>query len=237
MDEKEYFEFLQAVATEHIRLERLRQLYPDAAAQLQQQLDELASLARLTKAVADREKNEPLQRALAVELQQQHAWEAVPRAFDETGLTEALNQHGEALLRGFRRSLVPEADLDILRQAGIDHPEAVLRLAEERAQVFARRVATREFSASQVLQSAEMELRQAASQLAMPTPAPIRKPRKWFKGLTRILAGGASAIGNVLLGIGAIPTAIPVGGAAVLSSCTGALVLIGDGIEMLRGNE
>jgi hypothetical protein len=65
------------------------------------------------------------------------------------------------------------------------------------------------------------------------------KPKKksWIGGIARIIAGGASATGNVLLGAGLIPTGggTPVGTAAIIGSCASALVLIGDGIEKVRG--
>lgn len=63
------------------------------------------------------------------------------------------------------------------------------------------------------------------------------KKRKWFGGIARIIAGGASATSNVLLGVGLISTGggAPVGTAAIIGSCTASLVLIGDGIDKVRG--
>lgn len=237
MEEKEYLEFLEAVAVEYIWLRRYERPWHIAEFDwLNRSLDELTSIADLSRIVGERRENELLRRALGSELKRV-GWDAVHRALDERGITEALDQHGEALLGGFRRSVVPEADLAILRRAGVEHPEAALRIAEERARIFARGAATRDFRASNVLQSAGRELKKAGAELESESEAPSKRSRKWFKGISRILAGGAGALGNVLLGVGTLPAAAPVGAAAVLASCTGGLVLIGDGIEALRGNE
>ena len=63
------------------------------------------------------------------------------------------------------------------------------------------------------------------------------KKRKWFGGIARIIAGGASATSNVLLGVGMISTGggAPIGTAAIIGSCTASLVLVGDGIDKVRG--
>lgn len=239
MNEREYLEFLEAVAVEYIRLK-------EVSFYMNIHVDDLASTAQLARIVGEqRRENELLQRALGSKLNeissqepptQSSTWGTVTRVLREVGVTEALDQHGEALLGSFRRFAVPEADLDILRQAGIAHPEAALRIAEERARVFAKLAATRGFRASEVLQSAEQELKRAGDELYLPGNTPSKKPQKWFMGISKILAGGAGSLGNVMLGVGVIPGAAPVGAAAVLGSCTGGLVLIGDGIEALRGN-
>ncbi len=240
MNEREYVEFLEAVAAEYIRLEdiRLYLLQGHGYEGIPYIADDLVSTAQLARIVGEKQgRNELLRRALGSELKRSY-WRAVEDILDMSGVTEALDQHGEALLSDFQRFVVPEADLDILRRAGIEHPEAALRIAEERARVFARRAARRDFRASNVLKSASQELKKAGDELDPPDGSkPPNKPRKWFKGISRILAGGAGSLGNVMLGVGIIPVAAPVGAAAVLGSCTGGLVLISDGIDALRGND
>jgi hypothetical protein len=230
MNDKEYVEFLEAVAAEYLRM--------GGPAPSRNYVDELAANAQLARIVGEkRRENELLRRALGSELKQIN-WEDVEYFLDETGVTEALDQNGEALLGDFRRSVVPEADLEILRQAGIVHPEAALRIAEEQARVFARRAEFRDFRASNVLRTAGNEIKKAGAELDPPEgKEPSKKPRKWFKGISRILAGSAGSLGNILFGVGIIPVAAPVSAAAVLGSCTGGFIFIYDGIEALRGTD
>ena len=77
---------------------------------------------------------------------------------------------------------------------------------------FAELAATKDFKASITIQSAKDELVEASIILSKPAEKPI----KWSKGISKILAGGAGAIGNVPLSAGMIPVAAPVGAAAVL---------------------
>jgi hypothetical protein len=243
MNDKEYVEFLEAVASEYIRLNDVGQYWrlavPDQG-YFTDPVDNLASMAQLAKLLGERQQsgrprgtqeNELLLRALGSELKK-GGWDAVERMLDECGVTDALDQYGEVLLSDFRRFVVPEADLDILRRAGIERPEAALRIAEEQARAFATR------RASNVLLSAGQELKKAGAELDPPKgKKPSKKPRKWFKGLTRMLAGGAGCLGNVVLGMGIMPVAAPVSAAAVLGSCTGGFIFICDGIEALQGKD
>lgn len=239
MTEKEYIEFLEAVAGEYISLDHGHPHWgPEGPSYLLDHIDELTSLARFVKIAEERTGNELLLKALGSDLEHVgFRLQSVVNALDETGINEALDAYGETILANFRGSVVPEEDLNILRRAGIEHPEAVMRLVEVRAEYFSKLAATRDFRPSSVIKTAKSELETASKQLQAEASNNEKKPRKWFKGISKVLAGGAGALGNVLLGVGAIPVATPIGAAAVLSSCTGAIVLIGDGLEAIRGND
>jgi len=235
MEEKAYLEFLEALASEFIQLKRLRRRHlEDYHAWLSSRVDYFSNIALLAKIAGELMYNDLLRKALGSDLKKID-WPVVFHTLDEVGITDALDEYGETLLRGFRSSVVPDADLVILYRAGVENPEATLRLAEEKARTFAKWAETKDFVPSNIIKSVEIELEKASNELESEGNNNPKKPRKWFKGISRILAGGAGAIGNVLLGIGTIPTTAPIGAAAVLGSCTGALVLIGDGIEALSG--
>ncbi len=236
MTEKEYIEFLEALAAEYVGLNRSKMLLRKSG-YFRESMDELLSLARFVKVAEERAntKNVVL-KALGSELRTV-SWHTVSNILEDTGINEALDAYSDTLLANFRVSVVPKEDLDILRLAGIGNPEAVMRIVEVQARNLSKLAATNDFQLSSAVASAGGELHKVGKKLEATASNEEKKPRKWFKGLGRVLAGGAGVLGNVLLGVGAIPAATPVGAAAVLGSCTGAIVLIGDGLEAIRGTD
>ncbi len=236
MTDDEYIEFLEAVAAEYVRLSWDSDVAGPNSYGLQNELRKLSEAGAIARLAADTQENERLSAALREALVRA-SFEFVSSTLDQSGVLEAMDSYAEPLIKYFRPSVLPFQDLEILHRAGIENPAAALRLAQQRAPHFARLAEGRDFLPSAVLAQAAQQLGRVEQSLKGSQSSSNRKPRKWFKGITRILAGGAGAAGNVMLGAGLIPVAAPVGAAAVLGSCTGALVLIGDGIEALRGVE
>ena len=234
MTDAEYRKFLHALAQEYLRTVWMAKYrHPLECHRWLHAYEEISKAGALASVAADRPTNETLTGVLIQEIEGLPWW-AVTEALDETGAREAFSAYGVEAMREFRRSVLPEEERRILQQAGIRDPDAVLLLMETRARQLADRAEGNHAIANLPEQGRE-ELTRATNRLGAPNEPDGRRRRKWFKGITRILAGGAGAIGNVLLGLGTLPSGTPVGGAAVLGSCTGALVLIGDGVEALRG--
>lgn len=61
------------------------------------------------------------------------------------------------------------------------------------------------------------------------------KPRKVFTGISKILGGAVTGLGNVLLGVGALPSTGPSSLHLVIGSCGLAIAAVGQGIGDLRG--
>ena len=111
-----------AVAADYVRLDREPRLWgQEGAVYIRRPLDDLTPLAQFVKVTEKRPPKELLFLALGSELEHV-AWYYVVRTLDHTGISEALDAHGETLLANFQCSVVPDEDLDILRQAGIRHP-------------------------------------------------------------------------------------------------------------------
>ncbi len=123
-----------------------------------------------------------------------------------------------------------------MRKAGFDEPEAELLLICRYAR---RRLPTPDYIPSSIVKNAEGEIRNAAQELLKVDPDSksdqVKKSRKWFNGIGKILAGGITGIGNLLLGVGTIPSSGPANMHVVIGSCAVAIGAIGQGIGDLHG--
>jgi len=155
---------------------------------------------------------------------------------------QALDDHADVIFPHLMKSVVPPVDLQFLQSAGFEHPEAELALIIHYAR---STVAKNDFRPSQILDRAKCELervgedlRQFKTDAAKTSKASQQekpKARKLFTGISKILAGGITGTGNLLLGIGAIPAAGPSAAHMIIGSCAVAVGAIGQGIGDLRG--
>ena len=238
MKRKQDLNCLECVAAEHVTLEHLSK--SESSPRLRAIFEDLTSLALLAKVTQLRGDSEELQQELGSALNKVN-FVTIEKTLEQCGVSDAVSEHGETIFGEFRSSAIPREDLIFLRRAGFDDPECTVALLESKArQLQLAAKSPDDLTVKAICSSAKKALNKAGSDLtgqdSRSKTAP-KKPRKWFKGISRVLAGGAGAAGNVMLGMGTIAAAGPIGAAAVLGSCTGALVLMGDGIESLRGND
>jgi hypothetical protein len=238
MNVKEYREFLAAVEKRYVQLAS-GGYGIDGVVNLKWQIDRLTSLARLVHAVEGRPEDTawyvPLGNALSNRL-------LVPvdytqHIMHETGIADALDQHGEIIFGGLSREAIPNDDISLIQSSGIYEAEAEVTIIIHQLRQIARSGTIR---ASAILREAPEALDEAIQTLPKANSDPStteteKKPRKYFTGIGRILSGAVAGAGNILIGIGTIPASGGATAGAVIASSALAVGLMLQGIGDLRG--
>jgi hypothetical protein len=233
MTDEEYREFLDAIYQRYVRAWRSIH-HPEGLSHLHYKIERLASMSRFARAIAERADHVELYAALGSEIKYSY----LSHTLDESGILDALDAHAEEVFAGLRRSAIPDVDLEYLRLAGFDKPDAEVVLIIRYAR---SRLASSERSPKQIVSQANEELERLGEALESSAKSDNlkeegrKKPPKVFNGISKILAGGVTAAGNMLLGLGALGRPGPAAGHAVIASCALAVAAIGQGIGDLRG--
>ena len=237
MNDKEYREFLEAVGKRYLQLHRVGRWFGrEGISHLHYDIERLVLTARLNHAVEERSNETVWYGPLSNELKNTYI-QNVTSVMDESGITAALDEHGELIFSSLSRELIPDEDIALLLRAGVLEPEAEVTIIIQELRRSAR---NRGIQASSVLRAAPQKLEEAAKKLS---PAESNstdekvevKPRKFFTGIGRILSGAIAAGGNLLVGIGTIPASGGATAGAVIASSALAVGLISQGIGDLRG--
>jgi len=233
MTDDEYREFLDAIYRRYVRAWKSIH-HPEGLSHLHYEIERLASTSRFARAIAERADHVELYGVLGSEIKYSY----LSQTLDESGILDALDAHAEDIFGGLRRSAIPDVDLEYLRLAGFDKPDAEVVLIIR----FARtRLASSECSPKRMVSQANDELRHLGEALESSAKSDNtekerpKKPPKVFNGISKILAGGVTAAGNMLLGLGALSGPGAATGHAVIASCALAVAAIGQGIGDLRG--
>ena len=219
-------------------------------------MNEIAVLVSLSKAAAhDREEGAALADMLAQRLQHTRPVQAAESAMRAVGILDAIDEAHTVVFREFRRSMVPDDELHILRTMGFTDPEIhiLLTLAVEETHALAkswpvqvvRPVAVGGASiqtatapdvpadgAGAALHEAAAAVARAADRATGQAP---EKRRKLCNGIGKVLAGAAMGIGNALVAAGAVVAPNPAIGATVIASGATAIGTIMAGVGDLRG--
>jgi hypothetical protein len=217
MTDDEYREWLQMLARKHLQLDDFPLMPPGF---LEQHVERMSSIARLTRAVKDRSENEMLISGLAKELRDARV-DSITQALEGAGVLSALDELPELTFGQLRRSLIPNEDVRMLSRAGVSDPEAEIEIIIQYARL---RLAHPDTHPSKIVYSAQAELARAADYLehgpegrpkrgAPEAPGSIeqkkikiepQKKRKIFNGIGKVLGGAIAGAGNLLLAAGAI---------------------------------
>jgi hypothetical protein len=243
----ELTEFLDALGKRYVNLSR--RTVNSASEQSDdfrmESMNSATSVARFAHVIAERPRDVLMYSALSVELSDSHVVR-LHRLLDDTGILEVLDSYGAMIFQNITRLHIPPEDIEILRDSGISSPDAeiVIAIRLMRSQK-ARKASEVLIQGQLLLEEASAELKQATSYASrhmigdFPLPPAIvddvKKPRRYFNGIGRILSGVAAGTGNVLVGIGAIPAAGDAAVAGVIASAALSIGLIGQGIGDLRG--
>lgn len=237
MNEKEYREFLEAVARRHLRLHRVGRWFgPEGVDRLLYEIDRLSGTARLVNAVAERADNSGWYQPLSQELKRTYV-QHITEIMVEAGVTEALDEYSELIFANLNRDVIPDEDIELLRQAGVREPEAEVTIAIQ----YARRLGkSQDLTPSRALEQAAQRMKEVVSTLAQaeenkPSSETPKKPKKYFTGIGRILSGAIAGAGNLLIGIGSIPASGGAATAGVIASSALAVGLVSQGIGDLCG--
>jgi hypothetical protein len=239
MTDDEYREYLSALAAKYLRAANLTRHFHGPMGELGYEIDRLSSTARLAKVVAEHTGDPALVGSLASKLSNTYA-ENIAQAMDRSGVLAALDDSPEISLGQLRRSAIPEADIQFLRDAGVENPDAEITLLIYYART-RYRDRSPEIIPSEIAHRAQDELRHAANRLPHITSEKDssnrteRKKRKLFNGIGKILAGLVTGAGNLLLATGTIAAPNPATAYGVIGSSALAVASLGQGIGDLRG--
>ena len=235
MTEKEYREFLEAVGKRHVRLHR-ETFGPGGPDHFRTHLEGLGRTYRLVRVVSERPDETSLYELLGGDLKHNYIG-AVFAALQRSGVSEALDEHGEIIFPNLSMEVVPSEDIAFLREAGVPEPEAELVILVHHARSVLQ---STDAKPSEILKLSSDLLLKVASELAGTPQTTSRKeakakPRKILNGIGKILSGAIAGAGNLLIGIGAIPVSGGAAGAAVIASCAVAVSAVAQGWGDLRG--
>jgi len=237
MTDEEYREFLSALARRHVsgKLWR-RHRGPMMDDHLQYEIDHLSSTARLVKAASERVDKQELVDVVAKELRNTYLG-PVAQAMDQSGVLDALDEAADITFPNLRRSAIPDEDVELLRHAGVEDPEAFITIIIHYSR---RHVGNSNNRPSSVVERAHEGLHRAADMLspsdtAPPKDMPEKKKRKIFNGVGKILAGAVTGVGNLLLFTGTIAAPNPATAYAVIGSSALAVGSICQGLGDLYG--
>jgi len=253
MTDDEYRRFLSALATKHLRA--LRADFPPRRFQyehdLADRLDAVTSLTRLVNAAAsDRRQDGELIGLVKRRLHEESPIERAGDLMEAVGMLDALEEAPSVVFGEFRRSVVPQEDIEMLRRAGFTDDEIEILLTM--AVVFARRLAAepsyvaqaryRETSSGPtklssliILGEAIRALHEATEELSTPIDEAPKRRRKLFNGIGKLLGGAVMGIGNALVATGTVMAPNPATGSIAIASGAGAIASIMAGIGDLRG--
>jgi hypothetical protein len=233
--DEEYREYLAALARTHMRPFRRRHMHPEGD-DLLNAIVELSSTARFVRVVGERSENLDLVNALGKELDSwyvQHVVEEMRRA----GVLAALDDAPDITFAELRRNAIPDEDVRLLRDAGVDDPEAEITVLIHYAR---KRLGHREATPSAIAEEARDELKRAPERIislsnnSSATHIDVKK-KKLFNGIGKILAGAITGAGNLLLATGTVMAPNPATAYGVLGSSALAVGSICQGIGDLRG--
>lgn len=244
MNDAEFREFLDALARKHLRPSQWHRKHFMELDHLSHLLRRLQNHRRLLSVAEDIDDRELLE-VLAKRLENSYI-ERVLDAMEWCGVFDALEEDPQTLFANLRRSAIPDEDIEILRAAGVDDPEAEIlliihycrtHLGQDR---YSRNLNVPD--PVEVAKKAEPLLEQAAKQIGggngktTPSDQPEgKKKRKLLNGVGKILSGGVLGAGNVLLGCGGIIAPNPAIAYGVIGSCAVAVGSICQGAGDLRG--
>jgi hypothetical protein len=241
LSDEEYREWLQALAQKHLRIaEPYRTDGPpqSSSAELINDIERVSSIARFAGVVKDRSENQSLVKALANELYNAKV-DSIAQRLDAAGVLAALDELPEVTFGELRRSVIPDEDIHLLRRAGVDDPEAEIRIIIEHARFHlgfrSTRLPESAHSASEIAHSAQVELNMAAKDLEAARSFEPKKKRKIFNGIGKILGGAVAGAGNLLIATGTIVAPNPATAAMAIASGAVAVTSIFTGIGDLRG--
>ena len=234
----EYKELLDRIGDEYVGhltrvgLARGADVRPE---QLQEGAEVLARLAKLIQGVP-RELRTAVWPTLRTEMVQALPhYQNIKRAIVHTGIAEALDAEGYAVLANLRRETVPDVDLTVLRMAGEADPERAIRAVIKAARS-APTAALKERTVMQLLDEAEKQLQESTT-VPSPPPAPPT-PKRWT-GWSKIFSGiaiaGVNIAGGIALGVGGGALAADATLGSVLASCAGGIGNLAEGVGALRG--
>ena len=231
MTDEEYCALLKALAAKHLKIIGQRQ--SDA----QQALERLSSTARILKATGDSGADQVLMDRLLKEFEPSPIDQA-GSLMEEAGILDALDDARSLTFGEFRRSAIPQEDVELLRRAGFTDAEVevLLAVAVEHAHILARS----ETAPSRVIGEAADALKRAVTSLRPPAPGapavtPDRKKRKILNGTGKLLQGAILGTGNVLLWTGTVLAPNPATGYAVIACGGLAVSSLFAGLGDLRG--
>lgn len=233
-----------SIAKTHLRLHRAAH-HPEGHWYLYHEIERLSSLCRFALVVAERHEHTELYAPLGEALKYTHVKSHV---IEECGALEALDAHADVLFAHLTRDGLPQDDVELLKRAGFQEPEAELTLVIERIRLrYARKGDSSrrncEACPSSTFRQADQELERIAEALKETPPESPKskekpvKPKKVFTGISRILGGGIMATGNILggLGVAALGPVSPIGPDKVMLSLGAAVAMLGQGVDELRG--
>ena len=238
MTDDEYREYLSALAEKYLRVTNLGHFH-GLKGELGYEIERVSSTARLAKAVEEHTGDPALVNSLASALSNTYV-DSIVQAMDRSGVLAALDESPEISLGELRRSAIPDADIQFLRDAGVGSPDAEITLLVYYAR---KRFRDRspEITPSEIAYRAQDELRNAANRIPQITSEKDssshteRKKRKLFNGIGKILAGLVPGAGNLLLATGTIMPPNPAMAYGVIGSSALAVASLGQGIGDLRG--
>jgi len=239
MTDDEYRDYLNALAAKYLRVTGLARHLHGPMGELGYEIERLSSTARLAKVVSEHAGDPALVSSLASTLSNTYL-DGTIGAMDRSGVLAALDESPEISLGQLRRSAIPEADVQFLRDAGVETPDAEITLViyYSRRRFGERNV---ESAPSEIAHRAQDELRNAASRIAEVSSKDDssnrseRQKRKLFNGVGKILAGTVAGAGNLLLATGIILAPNPATAYGVIGSSALAVGSICQGIGDLRG--
>ena len=245
MSDTEFREFLDALARKHLRLSQWHRKHFMEMDHLSHLLRNLQNHRRLLSVAEQDIDDRELLEVLAKRLEYSYI-SGVLHDMERCGVFAALEEDPQTLFANLRRSAIPDEDIEMLRAAGVDDPEAEILLIIHYCRTH---LGQNRYSPNlnapdlvEVARKAEPLLKQAANLLgggkgeATPSDQPDgKKKRKWLNGIGKILSGGVLGAGNVLLGCGGVIAPNPAIAYGVIGSCAVAVGSICQGAGDLRG--
>ncbi|MGH9765738.1 MAG: hypothetical protein ACREAC_33290, partial [Blastocatellia bacterium] len=187
-----------------------------------------------------RSENSMLLKELAQELHNVYL-EGVTSEMEHAGILDALDDAPEITFSNLRRSAIPEEDIDFLRRAGVDYPDAEITILIHYARTRLGRDHQEKARPSDIARQAQSEIKHAAERVEAIASSEDKvertepKKRKLFNGIGKILAGVVTGGGNMLLAAGTIVAPNPATAWGVIGSSALAIGGICQGIGDLRG--
>jgi hypothetical protein len=245
MNEDEYQRIVAAIGRKQLRTATFVERFgPNAGPEILATIDRLALTARLAVLARERPEDEALRERLASEMRTDDFRKALD-AMRYSGALDALDDAPDPIFRHLTRSSIPDEDIEFLRKAAVEDPEAELALLV----YWARNGLLHSrypLYPSMIADEAEHAFYETASQLkrarASTSPkaevgeiSPAKKKRKLFNGLGKLLAGAITGAGNVLMLTGTIVAPNPATAYGVIASSAIAVTSLSAGIGDLRG--
>lgn len=161
-----------------------------------------------------------------------------------SGVTEAMDRHFVDLADGLEPEHLPPNEAEVLSNLGFPGVASHLRGMTFEVRSFARRrrreveergVSGQLREAVERVDRAGDEHRAMTEQREASADQPGRKPRKWWTGLGKIVAGTGTTLVDIGLAAGVIPGLDPQARATMLSSATLGIGAVLEGVGACRG--